>query len=466
MSKGLKVTLMMVAIALIGYRAMAEAPVISEIPDVIITDDSAVTGSNGFVYPDAINLDNYVTDDATADADIKWSFMIDTTDTVDYTLNGAASLVDADVTGALPNNPGAKSITTVAGGEADLDTNARTVTFRNYSATPLTGAPEVTYGTDGYVNNKVVTLFASDGTTWSTTELMVYTEKVGATGHLDRLSPEGPTPTLDKLVTFPSATYPFVSKNEFPSLGTVTFSSTAGLCIQVGAGSTNVGTWSSDYGFIQLTANTVYRLRAKLTSDQTTAGLNPLWDVVIDNYGTTNGANAYGGDYLFLDNEGGANAPGSLGRGDAGFEVWFTPLPVATPQWATDGTSTAADPDNDMRVIFRVLDAANSGYGGELDLGKLCLTELQIDKFDLDEMTEAATVFDAPTITQATSADASKFSASGFASNISWAGNAVTITPTDATEGYGIELAKIEPGDTTADLNAGTGLADNWSIAW
>ena len=74
MRKGFTVTLLTVAVAMMGSNAMSMAPVISEIKDIIVADDSGATGSNNFVYPDAIDLNNSVSDGDTADSAIIWSY--------------------------------------------------------------------------------------------------------------------------------------------------------------------------------------------------------------------------------------------------------------------------------------------------------------------------------------------------------------------------------------------------------
>jgi hypothetical protein len=75
MSKGLKVSLVTVAIALMGMSAMATAPVISDIPDPIVGGGETVTPSNTFVYPDAINLNFYVQDDGGIE-NVVWSYEV------------------------------------------------------------------------------------------------------------------------------------------------------------------------------------------------------------------------------------------------------------------------------------------------------------------------------------------------------------------------------------------------------
>ena len=75
MSKGLKLTLLTVAIALMGMYAMAIAPTVDEIPTVIIGGGTAgSTPPDVFVYPDALDLSTYVDDPDGTDAGIVWSY--------------------------------------------------------------------------------------------------------------------------------------------------------------------------------------------------------------------------------------------------------------------------------------------------------------------------------------------------------------------------------------------------------
>ena len=75
MSKGLKVSLVTVAIALMGMTAMATAPVIGNIPSPIVGGGDTTTPANEFVYPDAINLNAHRSDHG-GDENIGWSYEV------------------------------------------------------------------------------------------------------------------------------------------------------------------------------------------------------------------------------------------------------------------------------------------------------------------------------------------------------------------------------------------------------
>lgn len=107
MRKGLVVTLG-VALVLSVVPAFSEAPIISCIPDVIISDldvTQQTMDSNVWVFNDALDLDEFVSDADTADDVLRWSFI--ETGTSAIRINTKASLDPAteDV-----KNPGAKNI--------------------------------------------------------------------------------------------------------------------------------------------------------------------------------------------------------------------------------------------------------------------------------------------------------------------------------------------------------------------
>lgn len=133
MKKGLTLTLLTVVVAWVGSQAQALAPVINDMPDFVVGSGETVTGATGFVFPDAIRLDDFVNDPDGTDASILWSF-----DSAGrYLLNGVGALAGGD-----PLAPGAKEISNAANipaGENNADANAHTVTLRDKIFSPLTG---------------------------------------------------------------------------------------------------------------------------------------------------------------------------------------------------------------------------------------------------------------------------------------------------------------------------------------
>jgi hypothetical protein len=456
MSKGLKVTLLTVAVALMGMYAMAEAPVVSEIPPVIVGGGTAgSTPPTVFVYPDALDLSEYVSDDG-GDAGIVWSY--DVVGTALYNINGVAPLGGAD-----PIAPGSLSINDqVLQSEYDNDSDADTVTIRNVNLSPFGGAttdPGTAAGE--LIDSQVVTLWASDGATATQGEVMVYSDNGGA----DRLSTGPVTGDVILEEDYKTGTDYGSSSLSVPTGGvTMSQSSVNGICVEVGADGVYIGTWSSDYDYMELEDNSIYQFLLSVNSNQTTAGLVPLWDIIIDNIGDDgmSGSNTYYYDALFLDNEGGANAAkaptATFGRND--FECWFMPISIQTAAW-TDGSTgaftTGNDEDNDVRFQFRVLDGdASSGYGGELDLGQICLETLQVTRYSLNDMQMGTELFSESNLTAANT------DASDLASRTSFtfdSGN-LTFGPADGSE-WALDIASVVPGD--GDF---TDRSDDYPVDW
>jgi hypothetical protein len=470
MRKGLTVTLLTVAIALIGYHAMATAPVIDQIPDIVVGDAEDGSPSNVFVYPDVLNLNSYVTDDGGDDA-IIWSFL-ESSGT--YTVNSVASLDSAD-----PIDPGALAIAgpgVTTTDPKDVDSNPKTITIRNETLSPIAGGP--TYpdpaGGPGILPSmtKVMTLFASDGeTVTQSNDFMVYSDDEGQ----DRLSFGGAVPTPVQNIDFSTAgASGWAFSTEY---GTVTSSLVGGLCLEVALTGVQSGAWASPYGFIELADNAVWQVRVGVTTDVTSVGTTPLWDIVSQNFGPDEtpqkGQFAYGGDYYFLDNVGGANSPIS-GVGLTEFELWFTVPPAKAEQWRSTTTgafTTARDPDNDMRLLFRTIDVDGVGYGGELDAGELCLADINVTRYSLGDMAVNSTVYERTTMVDGTQAGQAD---NGFlVSDIigggteDWTGGNLTLSPPSG--GWDIEITTVVPGDddfTFTESPAVNELPDNFPITW
>lgn len=186
------------------------APRILDIPSPVVGNAENVTPAQGFVYPDAIDLTKYVTDQESNSSQIIWSYEI--IGTPKYKINNVGSM--NPMAGDDPIAPGVKSLNNaVTGGEADFDHNPLTITIRNIDLSPVIGQIGTVPGTPpGILPNESqqVVFFASDQTTWTATD--------GARGHAnpvwfytannvnDYLMPTPtPTPTPSPTVT-PSPT--------------------------------------------------------------------------------------------------------------------------------------------------------------------------------------------------------------------------------------------------------------------
>jgi hypothetical protein len=433
----------MVAIALTGMRVSAMAPTMNPIPDVIVGDSDGVSGTNEFVFPDALNLDNYASDPDSGPGPLTWSY--EGTD-AKYVFNGVAGLGGADD----PVSPGAKSINDqVLQSEQNPDTDAATVTIRNQDLTPF-GGPNVDPGPAGIVasETRVITLYVSDGATIAQRDIVVYSDNEGE----DALS-SGETDVVAD--DFSGGPGDWTYSNPLAIGGTVTSSSSNALCITVSAAGVNDAQWASTYPLFSLTNGAVYIGRFTFNTSQTTVGNVPLALIHIENESSVafEAGSTYYSEFYFLDNFGGANSP------DAQRMVLFTPPPVTVAEWQNGAFTPANDAFNDARVRFRILDVENVGYVAESDSGQVCLDEYDINMVDVGSFVRGATLFDQQNLTS------SNYQVSQFASNVSFSGGNVTITPQGGN--YTNELVTVAPGDGVGDIAAGGApIADEYPVAW
>jgi hypothetical protein len=473
MRKGLTTTLLTVAIALMGFKAMAAAPVIQAIPDIIVGDAEDIVQAsdpNIFVYPDAINLDLVVSDE-TPDDQLIWTY---TKATVPgrFLINGVPAI---DLGSLTPTPPTGNRLGQVLQGERNPDANVRTVTVRDNTLSPITtgggNGPYPDPGAAGNVGEELVTLVASDGTTYGTRTVLMWSDNNG----LDRTGglPEK-TPVVS--MTFTTSANGWTSaSNEFGGSGANASRSSNGLCLDVTATGLNAARWFSDFNFVPLVANNVYRVRMSVVTNST-INLTPLWRLVHEN-GSGTGATgtailAYGGETLILDNVGGANAPSPITAGRATFDVFMTPPQVTTAGWNNASTGVFAPanaPTKDARLIFSVLDVDGVGYGGETDVGQVCLKDIDIVRWDVNSAVQGNVDLD---VTSFTDAGVSSGGPAGawqtdfiLGTTTTFSGGVATIA-SQGTTWANIEVATFRPGDKTANPALGTGLPDNYPLTW
>lgn len=487
MRKGFSVTLAMVAFALLAIKASALAPTISDLPDIYIGDAENSSANNVFVYPNAFDLDTYGRDDLTSASALIWTFAQSGT-TAPYVINTALAsdpavdnLVSPVSTKRLDNlrDPLDPDPTTATLG-------ARTITFRDVLRSPLTGnggptgpyandlngGGATTSGTATVLDSRVITMYCSDGSTVSLDNgksFVVYTLDNG----YDILSSKH-TVVYDKDFKADHTGWSYVL-----SAGTATssFNSTNGLCISVGTTGNNDAQWQGAYPIVTLVQNSVWEARMTVTTNNTTVMQTPMWMLVYDNYdGTSVGQNEFGGEYFFLDNEGGANSPISGGVGRSEFSVFMMPPQMQTPQFSssTNGFfTTLLDPNNDFRVTLRVFDYASGGYGAETDSGSVCWQNLKIYQHDLDDMVVDSTTMNVTAFTNAQT-DTVRTVNSWYKdddsifqnSTLTYSGTSVTLAP--VTNWNTGEILMFRPGDQTINLGSLTGAenVDNYPIAW
>lgn len=487
MRKGLTQALMAVAVVMMAAQAMSMAPIIGNIPSPVVGDNENVTPANTFVFPDAIDLTAYVTD-KNADgsdnppANIMWSYEI-LGGTARYRINNRDQIAGTD---DPSNPPAAKRIDGPGSADEDpLGTNDADskITIRNIALTPITEPPSP--GTDpgaaGIIpaETQEVTFYAGDGTTFSFKNVLFYTDNDGN----DRLSGGGVSGTPVYTQTFTGT----VANWGYRTLGgniTSSYDNTIGaLCINTQAAGDNLAVWSGPWGTVlPLVNNAVYDIRYKVNSSQATQGQVPFWDMLVNDYGYENpagqqnlkGLNLYGGNYMFLDNTGGANAV-TTAKSPMEFRMVWCPSPVVTAQW-NDTTSPpfpngpgpwapGEDGNNDGFVEFRILDAASAvGVNGAAANGTLCLNEVNITRFDVTQVQVVANRLNFATITQGGLNGANGVgntrATTIVGATASFAGGAVTIDPAG-----GPMLSQVEPGDYVFDLGTNNSVLDNYPVA-
>jgi len=457
MKKGLNVTLMTVAIAVMAFQAVAMAPVIGPVPSPIVGSDTGATAPTPFVYPDAFNIVNLATDDTTTSANIRWSYTY--TGTEVYRINNVDRVTLSDT--AIKNPATNQKINGSTTDPGDVDANSATVTIRNVKYRPIGGgSSSPSFGGIGDV--VVVTLFASDGSTYSQKEALFYTDAGGT----DRLSGGNWTPIMHQ---GGAGSWPTSGTNSFgfhSIIGTVTGTTSGGtaVCLEVPAAGDNFGMWTSQWGIIPIAKNTVYRIRATISRTSTTPETTPFFDLVVDNFSTTGtGLNLYGGDLMFLDNEGGANRP-NTGSGSTVYQMYWAPACVQSAAFNAyaDLWSPTQDTARNAELTFRVLDVASTAaITAGNDLGEICLTDLQIDSIPYSSLSFAP-VWSPAAVSMSNFTFNAVFGATAVND-----GSTINITPQGSGAGAtGLEYATLRPGDATIDYGNLSTLADNYPIAW
>jgi hypothetical protein len=401
MKKGFALTLLTVAFALAQIpTASATAPVVSDPGDVIVGDletgTSGATATCIFVFPDAFNLDTIVTDDATADADIKWSYA----GTGKYVLNGIAPLVPGTTLGVDdPTSPATSArldLNNLDSGsgtgfpEGDEDGNAITVTVRNADLSPdNTPNPAPSPGIDP-LQTEAITLFASDCSTYTSRSITVFTGKATS----DSIS--GGAAEIIRSDDYSGGALTGWLGGAFGGGGGSsddTGATGVGLCMTVGLLGVNQVLWVSPSDYHQLVENTVYGARLSLTTSQATVDAIPLFFFVVDNVPLAGAGNQYGSEHWVLSADGHAQA---IGTSVTFMDFLWAPNAVGTPQWQAGAHGDpAADSENDPRYQFRIIDSS-AALVAELDEGTICIQSMDIYSINRDAIQVAAVEFNAP----------------------------------------------------------------------
>jgi len=461
MKKGLNVTLMTVAIAMMALQVMAKAPVIGDIKSPIVGSNEGITAATPFVYPDAFDITAAASDDTTDQAHIRWSYWYSGAEV--YRINNVNRVTVND---AAINNPVAgQKINGATTDPLDGDADAATITIRNVLYAPIGGGGG-TPSYSGIGDIVTVTLFASDGTTYTLQEngdVLFYTDNGGN----NRLSGAGTFSPVVHETAFPSQS-PITWTWTRGTGGTINSSTSAGtaVCIDAGLTGDNYATWSSNLGYFSVAKNTVYRIRARINGSQATAGHTPFADIYLSNFDGVNGFNLFGGDFMIFDNEGGANAP-ILKTSTSGttYQWYWCPASVSNAVYNASAVWDAGNAtDRQMQLVFRVIDYDSLvGATGELDSGSLCLNDVTIDSIPYGDLAFQQVYATPGTLSASNCFGSSIFGVTGY--------DAGRIKISEGNIG-GVNDSKLSdygsaaPGDATIDYDNLSSLTDNFPMAW
>lgn len=360
--------------------------------DVVVGDaeNEALGDPDNFNFPDAIDLDSMFSDDAIASRSLEFSYYVSDT----YTVNGALPLTSPSPERALAPSPEQRlDLVDLDLGNPGQDGTAFTLTFRNVALSPP-GGPNVDPGGGDPVGawTRAMTLFASDGTTVGFESFVVYTSDDTS----DSLSAGGGRLLRDD--AFPAALDGwFGARLAGSSLTTTTLAGLdlEGLCARTGLAGANAAGWAffggAYGGYVELVDDRVWRIRSHMTTDRIDGTSNqPILDLVLHNttqfydgvtYQFIEGL-TYAGQYLTLDNEGGANAIGKP-QGRDHVDHCFAPAAARLPQWRgfvdpeNGAFAPGVDDTNDFCPMYRVIDTDPNILASVRD-GSYCVERVQV----------------------------------------------------------------------------------------
>lgn len=481
MKRGLKLTLMTVAFALVSVQAMAVAPTIGDIPSPVVGSFESMTNSNRYVYETPLDLNTLASDPETSDASkLMWTFTGGTTTAPShYMINGIdATPTDSWTLDGATSPTRTKIINQYRDSREWNNNSVSKIVIRNKQLSPLGSTTDNDAGiANGVIaaETSPITFFVSDGNAVSSKTVLFYTDK---NGH-DRLS-QSVTTVKDYKMAGNSAAQFWGSADGPWAAGTLTSNTqfNGSFCLNAPMLGTNMGTIASPYQYFDLTANQVYRIKVTMNSTVSAPGNTPLFDFMVDNNNNkgTQGRNYYITDYMVYDNPGlgGANA---FTAGEKTFTMYFTPPAVTTTQWNNGAFTPAHANDIHPRIKFRVLDIDNTAqvnYGfGQNKSGALCISEVVVQAIPVTAATVAQNLVNIGTVanplTLATAAGTGNVQVTEYDGSTvatTFTGGVMKIQETGTFNSAG--LAEVRPAaDTTYGAAPGaTSFADNWPITW
>jgi hypothetical protein len=169
MKKGLLITLVVV-VALLSSSSFAYAPVLKNIPDIIIGDHEQGDTNNFFVFSDAFVFDTYVTDRDSTVSDLRWSY------------HKTGQTPSSPTQTIVINNMDEEPSNFVTPTE-NIRLSHTTASFRNDTLSPRTKTTLPFNTPSGTLANVFLALYVSDGTFTDSQEITVYSVDNGFDGY-------------------------------------------------------------------------------------------------------------------------------------------------------------------------------------------------------------------------------------------------------------------------------------------
>lgn len=195
MRKGLVITLGVVALVLVVSPGFAVAPIISCVPDIIVSDfeDSQTIDNNLFIFSNALDLDEYVQDADTTDTSLlRWSFI-------------QSSGPAIEINGIGTNTSG----NTLAPGAFDIRAVDNMIDIQNVDWSPV-GATLPNPDPPSATADSMIELYVSDGTNEGSQAVTITSlDEVNASN-----PPPSPTGDGDRLLSQAIRSYQFASTAE------------------------------------------------------------------------------------------------------------------------------------------------------------------------------------------------------------------------------------------------------------
>lgn len=273
MKRGLNLTLVIVAIALLCSNVYAYAPIIDSIPDVWIGDqeDNSGTDINFFRFSNAFNFDDYVSkhpnDPDQSTTNVRWSFIADNANLI--TINGINTLADA--TEAIQPELVSKELTSYPNNNAEPRVTSQ-ADFWDLVDSPVGSGPPWTDPTELTALDTIITIYCSNGTKASSAPLNVKANVKDGTVDL----PDALSSSMVHVLTYDSPAtqgWDKMGLTDGQDLGDFSIAVRPIDGGSVGASGSSTGNvygpWRSSGTDIAYVANQVYRVKYNIRSTQT-----------------------------------------------------------------------------------------------------------------------------------------------------------------------------------------------------